>query len=280
MGSRGGNKFDVYASPFVPDALRKVNTFHVPIVPSAAPAQFDISVYLSRFFGSDLLTQSSPSYSGGPGEQPSALPIFPNGDPDVEVLAPVTYLDHFQSALRCESIALLKECDSHSLFKVNIRRNQYDPRPSIFTLHVPGLRERSLRIDVGDRVQLRQLYPYPAPREGQVFYGTDYQYDSVVWTIDRREETLSLRIDGLFYGSLLFNVCFTVQEWRMRALHGSVFSAQQALRSKDELNWLRSMLFPAEGDGAVSEVMARVVYLEIWSCARPFYSTCTVLDMS
>lgn len=262
-------KLDVYASHFVPKALRDINYFPVPIVACEAPAQFNIPSYVSRFFGSDLLNTTTSSFPGGSG--PSNADVsFDNGQdalPGIGVrnllvgaLTPDVYLNHFQSALRHESIALQQACDNHSLFKVEISRNPYDPRPSIFTLYVPGLREQSLRIDVGDIVQLRQVYPYWNSDHSNALYNTDAQYDSVVWTISRREETISLRIDGLLYGTMLFNVRFTVQSWQLRALHGSVLSAQKALRNKGESTWLRSMLFPAEQDCTYQRTLNKRVF--------------------
>lgn len=128
-------------------------------------------------------------------------------------------------------------------------------------LHVPGLREMSLRIEIGDVVQLRQLRFGPYGRvlleppvktqRGNRMTPLDYlhrQYDSVVWGIDRLQETLALRIDGLVPQSMLFNVGFTVQLGRIGACHRAAVAAQRIL--DDPVNtWMRSMLFPGPTDG-------------------------------
>lgn len=128
-------------------------------------------------------------------------------------------------------------------------------------LYVPGLREMSLRIEIGDIVQLRQLR---FNANGDVLYGTlvkdkngrpvelprrsDKQHDSVVWGIDRLNETLSLRVDSLAQRSMLFNVCFAIQSGRLGAAHRAAILTQHSLNGSSE-GWMRSMLFPEPSDG-------------------------------
>ena len=173
------------------------------------------------------------------------------------------YQKYFEVTLGRETSALLTTCEDHALYKVRITNSgTVDPRPSMYTLQVPGLREMSLRIEIGDIVQLRQLRfnsngealsgalikdargkPVKLPRHA------DNQYNSVVWGINRRQETLSLRTDSLAPRSMLFNVCFTVQTGRMTALLWAVRSAHEGFDLTSEDNWMRSMLFPETSDG-------------------------------
>lgn len=128
-------------------------------------------------------------------------------------------------------------------------------------LYVPGLREMSLRIEVGDVVQIRQLR---FSKTGDILHGSgvkdrdgrsielpktpDKQHDSVIWGIDRLRETLSLRVDSLIPRSMLFNVRFTIQSSRLGAYQKAATTAQRSLNASSD-GWMRSMLFPKSTDG-------------------------------
>lgn len=168
---------------------------------------------------------------------------------------------------RCQA----SECEAYNLYRTIITEAdpRVDPRPFIYTLHVPGLREMSLRIEVGDVVQIRQV---SFNHRGDVIFGPSFstpggvpiilpqpqviQHDCVVWSIDRRSEILSLRIDHLQPHSMLFNVKFTTQLSRFHAMDNAMFSAQNAL-VQDE-GWLSSILFPRKSDGYYQKELNRL----------------------
>ena len=265
MSRTGANKeprFDVYARAFIPQSLRSVNQAPANIVPSAPARWIDFQRYVDMFAGTSFLTGGVKSTQEKP---------FENGSPDKPIdeksglhpsnLSPESYSRYLETALEQETAALRRECEEHALYRVPLSKNgSSDPRPSMYALQVPGLREMSLRIEIGDIVQLRQLRfnsngeaisgslikdakgkPVKLPRHA------DNQYDSVVWGIDRLRETLSLRVDSLAPRSMLFNVCFTVQSGRLNALSSAVVAAQADVASHE--SWMRSMLFPEETDG-------------------------------
>lgn len=121
-------------------------------------------------------------------------------------------------------------------------------------LNVPGLREMSLRIEIGDIVQLRQLCfeqtskKYHNDRQLELGSAPYIQNDGVVWGINRFNETLSLRVDGLAPVSMLFNARFTIQRSRIEAMWTATMAAQHSLSQSNE-GWLRSVLFPDASDG-------------------------------
>lgn len=251
-------RLDVYARPFVPQSLKAVNEAPATTIPSVPVRWIDFALYVGSFAGTSYLladppppdlsgvarrsaVQSTPTLTGPtppPTDQPAALEAD-------------DYHTYFQNALIKEAAALQQECEDHALYKVPLANAQRDPRPCMYWLHVPGLRERSLRIEIGDVVQLRQLDFHT--RGGVLQVPHCFRHDSVVWAIDRRRETITLNVYGLVQKSLLFNVCFSVQAGRLGALYRSVMGVQKTLDGGD--GWLRSMLFPLDSDGALQRTL-------------------------
>ena len=129
-------------------------------------------------------------------------------------------------------------------------------------LHVPGLRESSLRIEIGDVVNLRQLH---LDFGGQVIPHADCQHNSVVWGIDRRNEGLALRIDGIFHRTMRFNVSFTLQIQHLDAAEQAVETTQRALIAGTGDAWMRSMLFPESSDGVLQHTLnKRLIDLQFY----------------
>lgn len=162
-----------------------------------------------------------------------------------------TYSSFFCAAISQEAKALEKECHEHDLYKVQVPKANQDPRDLTYLLHVPGLRETSLRIEVGDVVQIRQIrldrfgniIPQFALRDknGQsLSHAVTKRYDAVVWNLDRLREMVTLRIDSLHQSSPLFNARFTVQTDRLAAFQRAVKGAQEQMISGGH-EWMRSM---------------------------------------
>ncbi|KAK5129511.1 hypothetical protein LTR08_003202 [Meristemomyces frigidus] len=247
-------RIDVYAKPFVPLNLRAVNDAPASVIPSSPARWVDFPAYVSSFAGTSLLLADPPppDLSEEQGESlTSEHALSPNanillGAKKPEDLRSTSYHAYFQHALIQEATAQQHECEDHALYKVPLGRAHLDPRPDMYWLHVPGLRELSLRIEIGDVVQLRQL-EFDARGELKQLLFT-VRHDATVWNIDRARETLTLCVNGLAPRSMLFNVCFSVQAGRLGALYRSVMGIQKALRGGDN-TWTRSMLFPSEADG-------------------------------
>jgi helicase MOV-10 len=265
------SKLDVYARPFVPHIFRAINQAPANILTSTPGAWIDFQAYIQQFAGSSFLTVidtskpiSAPDYRTINSNHASQTARRDDLELDSRDLEPEKYEACFKSALEQEAIAQQQECDDHALYRVLVIRNNRDrdSRPNMHTLHVPGLREMSLRIEVGDIVQLRQLrvsargevlaplvIKQPNGNSAHLPRHPEVQHNSVVWSIDRRSEMLSLRIDHLARMSMLFNVCFTVQSGRIQALHRAVTTAADSLSTETDESWMRSMLFPSPTDG-------------------------------
>ena len=286
---------DVYAQPFIPQALRNVNEAPANVIPCTAVRWIDFAAYVSTFAGSEFLTpnlipaQMRPSAKATDNTPTSSQfakselrssssqdPVSQEGADKLIDLNIQKYHAYFREALTQEAIARHKECEDHALYRVPVTNASRitDPRPSMYRLHVPGLRELSLRIEVDDIVQLRQLR---FKANGEITYGSvlrdpsgnpialpkksDNQHDSVVWNIDRLRETLSLRVDSLAPRSMLFNVRFTVQSGRLGAMYRAVIAAHMPLAAAmggSESGWMRSMLFPDMSDGYYQKSLNRM----------------------
>lgn len=281
----GPAKLDIYARPFVPQALRNVNEGTANIIPCAPVRWIDFGKYTSSFAGTDFLQAdgarlipnkltASPEQKGENRDDDRVTSLDSTGleqaagpqrceNSGRTLHSPLVYHQHFLTALVDEAASQQSECEDHALYRVSIVRAnpELDPRPSVYTLNVPGLRELSLRIEIGDVVQLRQIR---FDQRAEIIFGSvsknqdgtpidlprkhDSQHNSVVWSIDRLNENLSLRIDNLSPRSMLFNVRFTTQAGRFKGMYNAVITAQNALVASDE-SWMRSMLFPQDSDG-------------------------------
>ena len=156
--------FDVYARPFVPQSLRSLNQAAANIIPCAPARMVNFSEYVQRFAGSDFLPGNIASARQS-NEQTAAdgLGITSHESSQSSrardgIFTSDNYQAYFFTALEGEQAAQQRECDDHALFRVPVNKSGLaDTRPNMYKLQVPGLREMSLRIEIGDVVQLRQL---------------------------------------------------------------------------------------------------------------------------
>lgn len=269
--------FDVYARPFIPHILRSINQAAANIIPCAPVRWIDFGKYVQSFAGSDFLTGSIESgrrwtdHSPARALESTSHKSSPSSAECNDDLTSDTYQAYFLTALDGEQAAQQRECEDQALFRVPVNKSGLaDPRPNMYNLHVPGLREMSLRIESGDIVQLRQLRfttrgeiitpPMIKDINGNSVVlprHAENQYNAAVWGIDRRSEMLSLRIDHMTRMSMLFNACFTVQSGRINALRQAVTTTTHALATKSEEKWMQSMLFPESTDGYYQKTLNR-----------------------
>ncbi|GAB1320983.1 Putative helicase MOV-10 [Madurella fahalii] len=198
--------FNVYAPPFVPEDLRKVNKEEPGTVYDTPPASnIDFAAYASV----ELI--------------PSLLPPIPSPDHDraafldAPILTPDNYEHFFRFHLEHEWRYQEKENESYSLYGhegiVEFPRSQFfdvNDRTTV-TIAVPGLREDTPYIEQEDIVELRHLWTdadgrllrdqFPA---GPSLPGcrppapwTDILYRARVSAVLRAQEKLILHVSGL-----------------------------------------------------------------------------------
>jgi len=242
-GIRAPN-FSVYATPYVPNEIRGINQLPAQSVYTRPSPGIDYDQYVTDFVGRRFIPQ--PLASASLDMQSTDLPVnlrFP------DTLSPQNYRSYWATALATEIAALREECDQLALWNVQLL---FD---GDLVLKMPGLAEGRLRIEAEDHVSLRQLQWGRHPRKQTIFTSfTGLEHVALVKAIDRRQETLRLRVCGkLSPGSLQFNVRFHPQERRLASLSKAVTDIWAALphdtNITSENSWLNNMLFPRSQHG-------------------------------
>ncbi|KAK0942949.1 hypothetical protein LTR29_005521 [Friedmanniomyces endolithicus] len=252
---------DVYARPYIPQILKSVNQLAARSVYSELVRWIDYAQYTHSFAGTRFLPADAPQPSTQTDQSDLANRL-------AQHLEPKRYYSHFSNALVQEVQHLQHECEEHALYKVTLFQAPSDPRPAMFWLHVPGLREMRLRVEIGDSVLLRQIHfgmrgeileaSLLTYRQDQPVLLSPYinlQYHSVIWGIDRLKERLTVRVDGLQPTSMVFNASFTIQGARLGALHKAVADVDHLLATSKATRWMTSMLFPDSSFGVMQTTL-------------------------
>ena len=199
--------FSVYANSYVPKNIRAINELPAQLVPTGPLPGIDYNQYVSNFAGRQFV---SPSFASSVKKLHYMRPILRLPD----TLTPETYRSYWTEALNAEENALREECDQLALWNVLL---SFD---GDLVLILPGLAEGRLRIEVEDQVSLRQLWWDPTRGFQNTFIGfDDLEHVALVKAIDRRQETLRLRVSRRFRPeSLRCNIRFRPQE-RLSLIH-------------------------------------------------------------
>ena len=236
--------FSVYATPYVPNDIRAINQLPAQSVYTRTSPSIDYKQFVSGFAGQNMIPR------------PAAEPLKRSDDLQAhlrfpDTLSSETYRSYWTVALEAEKNALREECNQLALWNVPLSL----PFDGHLTLNLPGLAEGHLRIEAEDEISLRQLRFNPDPRHQIACTGfTGYEYVSLVKAIDRRQETLRLRVGRMFRPeSLQFNVQFHPQQRRLASLSKAVTDISTALDldidSAAKTPWLENMLFPGSQHG-------------------------------
>jgi helicase MOV-10 len=233
---QGTQGYDVYAAPFVPYEWRTVNMEKpVRIIPTINIHNFDHFVYSSTFAGTDFVRELPPP-APTKGQYTSNL-----AGPTAEL-----YLPYFTNLCRLERAGLKQENEGHTLYKQLLYKRNTTMDDHLWELSVPGLRENNPFLQMGDVLQLRQLWidsnmhVMQVPTWGkdtvasrapilQYKCWTQVQYDARVFSVNRAKEVVYLKAEGLMplqtdYHTvpMMVNVCFPLK-------HDSLGRQQRAL---------------------------------------------------
>ncbi|KAL8711519.1 MAG: hypothetical protein Q9225_007109 [Loekoesia sp. 1 TL-2023] len=206
---------DVYAHAYVPEAFLAVNASPA-ILLSSKPMQAIEFIHYTSTFASPLLlpplvSPQAPTFNG-------ALPVD-----SVDNLGVDNYAQHLSDCLVLDLEAQVPEIRTYDMFGVQL--SVVDRTQEIYSLHVPGLRENTPRVALGDNVMVRQLVMDPAtklPLAAPATGSTGYQISAVVVAIDRPSEILNLRINGCTPHLLICNISFIVQTRWIKSLQRAV----------------------------------------------------------
>lgn len=255
-----GSMLDVYASNYIPRWLTAIN--EAPATPRyCRPLDtIDYAAYINSFAGYRTLSMMPPIQL--PPIQGAPLRI--NSPP--EDLLPQHYGEYFSDALQNEVAAEFENLKV--LFMYNVAFEVEDLNQQLYRFTIPGLREHSPRIDLGDVVKIRPLITEPpqfnlmdrqrnlVPTPG--FSGLEFY--AVVWGISKPKESIVLRMDG-FMPNLVraCNIIFSVQEHRCIPLWRSIDSTTRLLNGVNDFSspWLRQMLFPDKDHAELQSTLAK-----------------------
>ena len=257
---------DIYAPSYVPLWLRAVNE-------SIAVPRFccllntiNFTEYIETFAGRLVLQPLAPV------KLPAihSVPVVQSISPDL--LTAENYAAYFGEALQNEVSAQATELRYSNIFATPFELQ--DPVQYLFRVKIPGIRENSPRIDLGDVVLVRPLFHRSDVQElteawsasgggkerglcAPAFAGLEF--NAIVWGVARLKEEVLLRVDGL--KQLTCNIMFAVQEHQTTPVARSIACTAEALRpSRSAMiksNWLSRMLFPAPSDGVVQLTLPR-----------------------
>ena len=253
---------DINASLYIPQWLKAINESYSRAVYCKPLSKIDYAHYISRYAGSDLLV---------PLKDRALIQDHVFEDP--EELSTTTYTAHFSFALRYEYGAQSAHLQTLRLYNVPLQ--VHDASQDLHFLTVPGLREHSPRIDLGDTVRVRPLIKDPnaiqntiawhrfGPGHNQIAPAfTGYEYHAQVWGVSRAKEQVLLRIDGCFaaHGGALavaVNVIFLLQQHQQTSLYRAIESATRSLAAKLASTWTKRMLFPDASYGFVQKTLPK-----------------------
>jgi helicase MOV-10 len=228
-------EYDVYAEPFIPAALRAVNNELGHVVATDSKHKIDSSSYTKTFIGSKFV--------------PDRVVGTPHNTPlKSMVLTEDTYFQYFDILAKAEGAAKKRENDKRALYKVVLNpfaMNQGASLEQLYTFSIPGLREDSPRVEMGDILQLRQLWldafgnlvPMPIQMTDPQFNPPVFltwggmQYNASVYSINRALELVYVKIEGFVpsYPHMghhtigmpptpsIFNVVFPLKERDLRS---------------------------------------------------------------
>ena len=242
---------DVHANNYIPDAFTIINQLPCVKIRSEPLNATDFDTYITTFAGTGFFCSL---------KTPEPLHNVLHSSPlSVKELCPETYGGYFQNCLIEEYRARVDEKVAYNMFGALVE--PYDIKNSLYTLKVPGLREGTPQISLGDAVYLRQLLMdsktslpqikcVPSDDGATITADaragfTGFQYTAVVVMISKPSEHLMLRINGLnLLISSVFNVGFTTATHRADAL-------QRALNGISyELSRLPHLLEVPKGNGS------------------------------
>ena len=217
-------KPDIYVKAFVPQYLVAINQAPAIVINAPSIQSINYEDYIGSFAGSDFLSVLDPI----PFPDTSKAKTVESADVSIS-----NYGKYFSNALALDLEARIPEIRYYDMFGINLELK--DQPQQIYSLVVPGIRENTPYVSLGDLIVLRQLIVDPATgmpfgvdawlaaggaaaTGGKAPGFTGYQMNAVIRGVDKAKEMLHLRIDGMMWANRsICNVSFVVPD---RLIHG------------------------------------------------------------
>ena len=235
------SSLDIYANNYIPMEQTAVNKAPATSIYCSPLPSLDYAGYINSFAGYKVLSTRTP------------LEVPPNYKVPLRFNSPEPkrYGEYLGDALQNEFVAQYEELESFCLYNVPFEIADHDQQLYRFT--IPGLREHSPRVELGDFVRVRPLvYVLPGV--------SVYEFQAIVWGISRPREQIVLRMDGFTPDIRQHcNLIFTIQERRCEPLRHSITRTGQLLNGVDDCSsaWLPRMLFPDEEDAKMQSTLLK-----------------------
>ena len=279
---------DIFVHAFVPKSLTAINDSPAFLDKTTTSKGIDFEAYSSTFAAPRFL----PALVEPSSWQSSPIPLVDR----LEYLSSVNYGQYFRDCLLLDLEAQIPELRSYDLFKVPLETLHVGHR---YRLKVPGLREGTPIVNLGDFILLRQLILDPVTQlpqgmeawlapgggcsRGEPAPGfTKIQIRALVTAVDIINESLIIDVNGrIIPGMAVCNVSFIAQPPLVESLHRAVedvskeVPAQSATTTpldtagnlsseRTQNNWLRSMLFPLEANGLQQITLPSATFSQTW----------------
>ncbi|KAI1974570.1 hypothetical protein LOZ53_002770 [Ophidiomyces ophidiicola] len=277
---KAGWKPDINASAYIPSYLWAIQQSPSMDRFSQQINSIDFKSYIQKFAGSNYLEpvlQIQPEIS----DVQVTISRHPKN------LSLNNYLEYFSECLKLEA-------SSHSaillpLVLFNTTLESADAQQHLYRLRIPGLKDNTPILNLGDVVIVRQIFPFSQIAQQGLEWLSENQYGqngsiapgfngiqiySYVWGISKTTETVVLRVDGFFATSKFCNVSFTVQADLYVALGRAIRKVNndlmvQSMDSTDNLDgedpiWTKRMLFPDERHCVTQKTLHKGTFDRKW----------------
>nr|KMM71040.1 potentail helicase MOV-10 [Coccidioides posadasii RMSCC 3488] len=294
---RTGWKPDINTPPYIPSYLWAIQQSPVMNRFSKQLDSIDFGTYIQSFAGTRYLKPV-------PETHPEISKVRVTLSRHPRNLAVDNYFEYFSECLKLEAFAHSATLSRLTLFNTTLELS--DRHQHLYALRVPGLRDNTPSLDIGDAVAVRQFFPFPHIAQqglewlsenenglnGSISPGFNgIQIYSYVWGVSRATETVILRVDGFFPSSSCCNASFTLPVdlytalWRaIRRVSGAAPSTTTAIPGDptanlhDERSWVRHMLFPKETDCVTQKNLPKGSFDREWCDSQLNYEQQKAVD--
>lgn len=243
------SNLDIYAHKYVPYWLQAINesfavTNHAPQIPRP-----DYDTYRATFAGVHMSRQLP-------------LPELPTTLACPLQFSKVSrriYKTFWHEILQNEYAAQNAQNNAYSLYGVDVTpADRIDPTSNIYKFKMPGLRESTPRIDLGDIVLIRPFTPthlqsvaaeaqrWSVDRFGLAPRSAGIEHHAVVWSLLRRDEIVLVRLGKPMLRDMRCNIIIPLQIHKNIPAWRAVSVIDSSLSSGSR-SWLTSILFPSVG---------------------------------
>ncbi|WEW60196.1 DEAD/DEAH box helicase [Emydomyces testavorans] len=295
--SRVGWKPDINASTYIPAYLWAIQQSPAMDKFSQRVKSIDFKAYIRKFAGSRYLNPVSQI-------RPELQDVQVTVSRHPKNLTPDNYVEYFSECLKLEAFCHFSTLSSLVLFNTTLEL--IDAQSNLYTLKVPGLRDHTPNLELGDVVIVRQFFPFPQITQKGLEWLSENQKElngsiapgfngiqiyAHVWGVSRAKETVVLRVDGFFPSSKSCNVSFTLSAdsytalWRatQKVNTGASWSPKPIADGsncglRDECSWFYHMLFPVNKQCATQRTLPKGLFDRKWNDSQLNYEQQKAID--